>query len=71
MERIYQNCRIRYTLRQEGGKGRANDAAAPGSKVQGAGKLGDKMNTSYEIFFSAQKKKIIETNKRNFNKRYF
>jgi len=43
-------------LRQEGGKGRANDAAAPGSRVQGGGKLGDKTNTYNKYLFSTLKK---------------
>jgi len=70
MERIHQNCLIGYTLRQQVGKGRANDAAAPSSTVQGGGKLGDKANTLYETFVSSAQKNvsIIETNKRNFNK---
>jgi len=57
MERIYQNCRIRYTLRQEGGKRGANYVAAPGSRVQGAEKWATKQKKLYEIFiFSVQKK---------------
>jgi len=36
MEHIYQNCRVGYILRQESGKGRANDTAAPSSRVEGA-----------------------------------
>jgi hypothetical protein len=56
MERIYQNCPIRYTLRQESSKGGANDAAAPGSRLQVGGILSDQTKILYEIFiFCAQK----------------
>jgi hypothetical protein len=70
MERIYQNCYIRYTLGQEGGKGRAKDAAAPGSRTQRGEKCGDKTNTSNEnIYFLRHPKKIklLTQRKRNFN----
>lgn len=56
-ERIYQNYRVRYILRQEGGKGRANNAAAPSSRVQGAEKWAAKQTLYMKYWFAPLKTK--------------